>query len=118
MDVDGPKWILDVEKAGEKNAVNIARLFERVDQLQLSVIESREESRTRSNDRLDAIMDRFDDSERLAARRLGTAVSFFVAVCTAVWFVIVQPLQEQVALLERRMLDAERTIAVLDADSE
>jgi len=118
MDIDGPGWILDVEKAGEKNAVNIARLFERVDQLQLSVIESREESRTRSNERLDAIMDRFDDSERLGARRIGAAASFFVAVCTAIWFAIVQPMQEQIALLDRRMIDAERTIAVLDADSE
>lgn len=118
MNIDGPGWILDVEKAGEKNAVNIARLFERVDQLQASVIDSREESRTRSNERLDAIMDRFDESEKLGARRLGLAASFFVTVCTAVWFVVVQPMQEQIALLDRRMLDAERTIAVLSADAE
>ena len=104
--------------SSEKNTVNIARLFERVDQLQVAVIESREESRTRSNERLDAIMQRFDESERLGSRRLGVAASFFVACCTAVWFVIVQPLQEQIALLDRRMLDAERTIAVLSADSE
>ena len=118
MDIDGPGWILDVEKAGEKNAVNIARLFERVDQLQHCVIESREESRTRSNDRLDAIMSRFDDAEKLGARRLGMATSFFVAVCTAIWFVIVQPMQEEIALLDRRLLDAERTIAVLSSESE
>lgn len=118
MNIDGPGWILDVEKAGEKNAVNIARLFERVDQLQASVIDSREESRTRSNERLDAIMDRFDESEKLGSRRLGMAASFFVACCTAVWFVVVQPMQAQIALLDRRMLDAERTIAVLSADAE
>ena len=104
--------------SAEKNTVNIARLFERVDQLQIAVIDSREESRTRSNERLDAIMDRFDQSEKLGSRRLGIAASFFVTVCTAVWFVVIQPLQEQIALLDRRMLDAERTIAVLSADSE
>ncbi len=118
MDIDGPGWILDVEKAGEKNAVNIARLFERVDQLQDDVRQSREESRERSNDRLEIIMDRFDQAETLGSRRLGVAASFFVAVFTAIWFVIVQPLKEQTAILERRMLDAERTIAVLDASSE
>ena len=118
MDIDGPGWILDVEKAGEKNAVNIARLFERVDQVQDDVRQSREESRERSNDRLEIIMDRFDQAEALGSRRLGMAASFFIAVCTAIWFVIVQPMQDQIALLDRRMLDAERTIAVLRSESE
>jgi len=118
MEVNGPSWILDVERAGEKNAVNIARLYERVEQVQDDVKESRLDSKERSDERLDLIMGRFDQAEKLGGRRLGVGASFFVTVCTSVWFVVVQPIQDQMALVERRLIDAERIIAVLSADSE
>ena len=92
----------------------------------------------RSDERLDYIKERFDNGERrfdrledlivgnrqemIEERRriLGAATSVFLSVLTAAWFVIVQPMQEQLAILERRILDVEtRTLSVtLDDDAE
>ena len=77
----------------------------------------------RSDERLDYIKERFDRVEELVtaesawaenARRriIGAATTGFMAFCTAVWFVIVQPLYEEVAIIERRLIDAEKRIAV------
>ena len=118
MEVNGPGWILDVEKAGEQNAVDIARIHEKLEHIvQLQHKES-QDSQQRSDRRMDKINERFDAVERTSAARIGVALSFFVASCTAIWFVIVQPMQIEIAYLDRRLADAERNIAVLDADDD
>jgi hypothetical protein len=84
----------------------------------------------RSDERLDYIKERFDEGagrfdrlehiiagnmiEILAARRriIGAATTVFCTVLTAAWFVIVLPMQEQLAYLDRRLMDAEKRIAV------
>ena len=43
---------------------------------------------------------------------IGAATTTFAAFVTAVWFVIVSPMQEHLAYLERRLIDAEKRIAV------
>lgn len=90
----------------------------------------------RSDDRLDYIRERFDEGnqrfdrleiiiagnmdEILSARRriLGAATSFFLSVLTAIWFVVVEPMQDKLAMLERRMIDAEKRIAVSHSEPE
>lgn len=77
----------------------------------------------RSDERLDYIKERFDrveemitaESDWAASARtklIGAATTTFAAFVTAVWFVIVSPMQEQLAYLDRRMIDAEKRIAV------
>lgn len=111
MEIDGTKWISDVERTGEKNAVHIARLYERVEQVQSDILESRRESKERSDERLTAIMTRFDQAERISGRRIGVALSFAIACCSAIWFVVVEPLQDRLAILERRMYETDRDSA-------
>lgn len=118
MEIDPVKWITDVERAVVQNGRHIAQLNTQIAQVQLEVRDSKVASKERSDERLAAIMTRFDAAEKLGGRRLGVAASFFVTACTALWFVVVQPMQESIAVLERRMLDAERIIAVLGAESE
>jgi len=84
----------------------------------------------RSDERLDYIKERFDqgqrsferieelvsaESEWAAGARtkiVGAATTAFCAFVTAVWFVIVSPMQDQLAYLDRRLIDAEKRIAV------
>lgn len=84
----------------------------------------------RSDERLDYIKERFDqgqksfdkieelisaESEWAAGARtkiVGAATTAFCAFVTAVWFVVVSPMQDQLAYLDRRLIDAEKRIAV------
>ena len=84
----------------------------------------------RSDERLDYIRERFDEGAKrfdrleiiiagnmddiLAARRriLGAASSLFLSVLTALWFVIVEPMQEKLAYLDRRVADVEKRVVV------
>lgn len=72
----------------------------------------------RSDERLEYIRERFDRVEILIAsdrqeivasrrRIVGAASTLFCTILTACWFVIVEPLHERVAVLERRVLDVE-----------
>ena len=82
----------------------------------------------RSDERLEYIRERFDRvevligldrEEALQARRriIGAATTAFCTVLTAVWFAIIQPMQDQMAILDRRLLDVEkRTISIVDDD--
>lgn len=77
----------------------------------------------RSDERLDYIRERFDrleaisrmhwqDEEKARNRIVGAASATFVAFCTAVWFVVVEPVYEELAILERRLLDVEKSVVV------
>ena len=84
----------------------------------------------RSDERLDYIKERFDQGQKsfdkieelisaesewaTSARNriIGAATTAFCAFVTAVWFVIVSPIQDQLAYLDRRLIDAEKRIAV------
>jgi len=77
----------------------------------------------RSDERLDYIKERFDRVEELVTlessrsegvrrRMVGAATTMFMAFCTAVWLLVVEPINDQVAVLERRLIDAEKRIAV------
>lgn len=116
MEVDAVKWITDVELAGEKNARNLARLNVQMDQVKEEIQEHRADSRERSDYRMEQIMDRFDRTDGVSAKRLGTAFTFFVACCSAVWFTVVEPMQARIALLERRIYDKERVTLVDTTD--
>ncbi len=118
MEVDPVKWITDVELGVVQNGRNIAQMNTQLSSLQLEVRDSKIASKERSDERLAIIQRRFDQAESLGGRRLGVAASFLVTICTAVWFVIIQPMQEQIVILERRMMDAERTISVLDSEPD
>lgn len=78
----------------------------------------------RSDERLDYIRERFDrievlighdKEEMLASRRriIGAATTAFCTVLTACWFAIIQPMQEQLAILDRRVLDAEARVLAI-----
>ena len=84
----------------------------------------------RSDERLDYIRERFDDlkedgkaitvmldrrhEDMLAARRKIITFAFTVLVTcfSALWLAIIAPMQEELVLLERRLVDAEKRIAV------
>ena len=84
----------------------------------------------RSDERLDYIRERFDDlkedgrvisamldrrhEEMLAARRKIITLAFTVLVTcfSALWLAVIAPMQEKLAMLDRRLIDAETRIAV------
>jgi hypothetical protein len=77
----------------------------------------------RSDERLEYIKERFDNVDRLVreestwaasarTKLIGAASATFCAFVTAVWFVVVSPIQDQLAVLDRRVIDAEKRIAV------
>ena len=83
----------------------------------------------RSDERLDYIKERFDgladDNKEmfevldrrhqemlLARRRIVTAGASILATCfTAAWFAVIVPIMDDVAMLERRLVDVEKRIA-------
>ena len=90
----------------------------------------------RSDERLDYIRERFDEGngrfdrleviiagnmeEILQARRriLGAATSFFLSTLTAIWFVVIEPMQEKIAYLDRRIMDVENRTLIHHTDTE
>ena len=116
MEVDAVKWITDVELAGEKNSRNLSRLNVQMDQVKADITEHRADSKERSDDRLEQIMARFDRLDSMTSKRVGMALSFFVACCTAIWFTVVEPMQERIAVLERRMYETERNVSSTSTD--
>ena len=84
----------------------------------------------RSDERLDYIRERFDGlheegraifqlldhrhEEMLSARRKIISFAFTVLVTcfSALWLVVIAPMQEDLVILERRLIDAEKRIAV------
>ena len=118
MEVDPVKWITDVENSVNKNAQRLSALSIRVEGIKDEIAEHRIDSKARSDDRLEQIIDRFDRLDSISSKRIGMTLSFFAACCTAVWFVVVLPMQEQLAVIDRRLIDAERDIAVLSASSD
>ena len=83
----------------------------------------------RSDERLDYIKERFDGlsadnkemfevldrrhQEMLSARRriVAAGTSILITCFTAAWFAVIVPIMEDVAVLERRLIDAEKRIA-------
>jgi Mg2+ and Co2+ transporter CorA len=91
----------------------------------------------RSDERLEYIRERFDDlqeagraisamldrrhEEMLSARRkiISFASTVLITCFSALWMAILAPMQEEMAILERRMIDAEKRIAVyLHSDND
>ena len=91
----------------------------------------------RSDERLDYIRERFDalqedgkaiyklldrrHEDMLAARRKIVTFGFTVLVTcfSALWLAVIAPMQEDLVLLERRLIDAEKRIAVhLHSDND
>lgn len=84
----------------------------------------------RSDERLDYIRERFDDlkedgrtisalldrrhEDMLAARRKIVAFAFTVLVTcfSALWLAVIAPMQEELVMMDRRLIDAEKRIAV------
>ena len=117
MEIDAKDWINDLEKQGNATATKLAVLEQKVTTNHEAVMKN-------SDVRLATIMAGFEEIKReiredraegMAARRriVAAAASVFSAVLTAAWFVVLEPMQERIAILERRMLDVEeRTIAI------
>lgn len=91
--------------------------------------ESMKNLSNRSDERLEYIRERFDRVEALivhdrqeareARRRIiGAATTAFCTVLTAVWFAIIQPMQDQLAILDRRILDVEKRAISIVADDQ
>ncbi len=118
MEVDAVKWITDVEQVGEKNARSIARLYERVDQVRSELEAHRIDSKERADKQLNSIMGRFDKLDGTRDKRVAQAASVFVAVCTAVWFGVIDPMQARMAILERRLYEAERVVTIVGPPAE
>jgi predicted PurR-regulated permease PerM len=90
----------------------------------------------RSDERLDYIRERFDglqeagqeisrvldarheDMLRARNRMVAAGTSILISCFTAAWFAVIVPIMEDVAVLERRLLDAEKRIAVHYHDPE
>ena len=84
----------------------------------------------RSDERLDYIRERFDGlqeegraifqlldrrhEEMLSARRKIISFAFTVLVTcfSALWLAVIAPMQEELVMMERRLIDAEKRIAV------
>ena len=91
----------------------------------------------RSDERLDYIRERFDDlkedgrtisalldrrhEDMLAARRKIVTFAFTVLVTcfSALWLAVIAPMQEELVMMDRRLIDAEKRIAVhLHSDND
>ena len=115
MQVDAKDWMSDLEKQANANSMAIALL-------KLKVESNHDVVMRNSDHRLEIITDRFDRLEGMVQGRtnklLAWSGSLFVAFCTAAWFTIVVPLQDDIAILERRMLDAEKYRPIAIAEPE
>ena len=94
------------------NAESMKGLMERSDE-RLDYIKERFDEGNRRFDKLEAMITEESDWASKARKSIvGAATTAFCAFATAVWFVIVSPIQEQLAYLDRRLIDAEKRIAV------
>lgn len=122
MEIDAKDWINDLERQTNQTVTKLAVLEQKVENNHDALLKN-------SDVRLATIMagiaeirnDRREDREEmLTARRriLAVAASIFTSVLTAAWFVILEPMQERMAVIERRLLDVEaRTISVDVSDN-
>lgn len=111
MEINAKEWINDLERQGNNTVTKLAVLEHKVASNHAAVMAN-------SDARLATIMGGINDiredtkqqrEEIVAVRRriLVFATTVFTSVLTAAWFVIVEPMSERIAVLERRVLDVE-----------
>lgn len=112
MEVNAKDWMEDIDSKATENALQIALLKQEV--------RNNHEAVMRNSDvRLEAIMERFDRLEQGAGWKMWAKLgSMLVVLSTAVWFTVVAPIHDDVAALERRMLDAEKRMPSIIAESD
>lgn len=122
MDHETKQWLDELDTKLGHIATSIALLQQKQDHQYTTV-------NRQSDDRLAIINDRFSRLEaRLAAHKeederehqklLTRAGAFLVAIATAVWFTVVEPLRIDIATLERRIGHVEANMLVSDATTD
>ena len=122
MDRETREWLDELDDKLGKIATGIALLEQKQDHQYVTV-------NRQSDDRLAIINDRFTRLEaRLAAHKeederehqklLTRAGAFLVAIATAVWFTVVEPVRMDIATIERRLGHVEANMLVSDATAD
>ena len=111
MEVNAKDWLDEVDQRTRDNALQIALLKQEVRANHEAVMKN-------SDVRLEAIMERFDRLEQGGWQLWSKLGGLVVVLSTAVWFTIVQPMQERMDVIDRRLLDAEKYRAGIVAESE
>ena len=112
MEINAKDWMDEIDKKATENSLQIALLKAQVAANHAAVMKN-------SDVRLDAIMERFDRLEQGSGWKLWSKLgTMLVVISTAVWFTVVQPMAQDIAILERRLLDAEKYRASITTESE
>jgi len=101
MEVNAKEWMDEIDKKATENALQIALLKMKVEANHEAVMKN-------SDVRLQAIMERFDRLDAGGWKLWSKLGSLLVVISCAVWFTVVEPMKADIAILERRLLDAER----------
>ena len=114
VEIDAKDWLTELEKQTNENAMNLALLKARVEHNHQAVMQN-------SDVRLHVINDRFDRLEEMVAgNSLGWVQiikgmgAFLIPAATAVWFTVVAPMQEEIALLREEIQHHARIGSVVD----
>ena len=124
--MSGREWDMDVEVA--RNLNHVQRELTVHSSILSANAESMKNLSSRSDERLDYLRERFDgiennlsvinavignESSKIRMERnriLLLATSLFSAICTAVWFAVVMPLQTEIATLREKVDVIEKRI--------
>lgn len=99
-------------------AEQMKNLSQRSDE-RLDYIKERFDGLSQDNKELFTVLDEKERAMMLARQRIVTAgISVLVTTFTAAWFAVIVPIMEDVAVLERRLADAEKRIVRIATESE
>lgn len=117
MEIDAKDWLTDLEEKTNDNALQLALLKAKVDTNHEAVMRN-------SDVRLHILNERFDRIEEMvAANSLGwTQIikglsAFLIPAATAVWFTVVAPMQQEIALLREEIGYYARINSVVSSDN-
>lgn len=114
MDIDAREWLDELDRKVTDNSLQLALLRQKQEHQYDLVNRQSDERLALINERFDRLEDALvgkakADKEK-AVRWAGWGGTIFAALCTAAWFTIVEPMQTDIAILERRLQGAETHI--------
>ena len=114
MDIDAKEWLDELDRKVTDNSMQLALLRQKQEHQYETVNRQSDERLALINERFDrledALLGKAKADKEKSIRLLGWSGTIFVAFCTAAWFTIVEPMQTDIAILERRLQGAESHI--------
>lgn len=122
MEIDAREWLDDLDRRVDDTSTSVALLSQKQDHHYDTVNRQSDERLAFIKERFDrleaVLMEKQKQDENYTSRLMGLLGTLLVTLSTAVWFTVLEPMQEDLALLERRLHESERYRATISTHVE